>query len=197
MKKVLFTPTLLATIAIALLLLILTAVENSLFGLLCLNAEKISTGELWRLITANFVHFGWLHTAMNAAALLLCVLAFFTDYSLKYFSFLLLWCCTSVGIGIYLFNPEYSPYAGLSGAIHGLIVAGLLQTRVYPLWIRVTVLGLVTAKLVQENSADYEATDLQALLPVAVAVESHVYGALAGLTFAGVDWLLQRLKRKV
>ena len=196
MKKFLFTPTLLAAIVISLLLFVLTALEGSMFSLLSLNPEKVSAGELWRLLTANLVHFGWLHTAMNSAALFLCMLAFFTDYSLKHFSFLLLWCCASVGFGIYVFNPEYSPYAGLSGAIHGLIVAGLLQTRAYPLWIRVATLGLITAKLVQENSADYEATDLQTLLPVAVAVESHLYGALAGLTFAGAEWLLQRIKRK-
>ena len=174
---------------------LLTALENPLFPMLSLASSKVSDGEIWRLLTANLVHFGWLHTTMNAAALLLCALAFFTEYSLKKFSLLLLWCCAGVGVGIYFFNPEYSPYAGLSGAIHGLIVAGLLQTRTYPVWIRVIALGLVVAKLVQENSAGYEATDLQALLPVAVAVESHLYGALAGLVFAGIDWLLPRLKR--
>lgn len=176
-------------------MLCLTALENPLFPLLSLEPTKVSTGEFWRLLTANLVHFGWMHTLMNAAALLLCVLAFFAGYSLKKLSLLLLWCSASVGIGIYCFNPEYSPYAGLSGAIHGLIVAGLLQTRAYPLWIRVIALGLVMAKLVQENSTGYEATDLQALLPVAVAVESHLYGALAGLVFAGIDYLIQRLKR--
>lgn len=176
-------------------MLLLTTLENPLFALLSLEAIKVSNGEVWRLLTANLVHFGWIHTAMNAAALLLCALAFFTDYSLTKFSLLLLWCCASVGIGIYLLNPEYSPYAGLSGAIHGLIVAGLLHTRAYPLWVRAVALSLVVAKLVQENSAGYEATDLQALLPVAVAVESHLYGALAGLVFASLAWLLQCLKR--
>lgn len=177
------------------LLIASTSVSHLLFDNLSLYSEKVNQGEYWRLLTANFVHFGWIHTAMNAAALLLCVLAFFTDYSLKHFSFLLIWCCAGVGLGIYFLNLEYSPYAGLSGAIHGLIVAGLLQTRAYPLWIRVIVLSLLVAKLVDENGADYAATELQALLPVAVAVESHLYGALAGLAFAGVEWLLQRIKR--
>lgn len=177
-------------------MLLLTAFENPLFPLLSLEPTRVSAGEFWRLLTANLVHFGWMHTLMNAAALLLCALAFFTEYSLKKFSLLLLWCCAGVGIGIYLFNPEYSPYAGLSGAIHGLIVTGLLITRAYPIWIRVVALGLVLAKLVQENSAGYEATDLQALLPVAVAVESHLYGAIAGLVFTGSDWLFQHFKRK-
>jgi rhomboid family GlyGly-CTERM serine protease len=182
-------------VSLSILMLLLTAFENLLLPLLSLEPTKVSAGEFWRLLTANLVHFGWIHTFMNAAALLLCVLAFFTEYSLKKFSLLLLWCCAIVGIGIYCFNPEYSPYAGLSGAIHGLIVAGLLQTRAYPMWIRVMALGLVVVKLVQENSAGYEATDLQALLPVAVAVESHLYGAVAGFVFAGIVWFLQRLDR--
>lgn len=177
-------------------MLCLTALENPLFPLLSLEPTKVTAGEYWRLLTGNLVHFGWLHTLMNAAALVLCVLAFFTGYSFKKFSLLLLWCCSAVGVGIYCFNPEYSPYAGLSGAIHGLIVAGLLQTRAYPMWARAIALGLVVVKLVQENSAGYEATDLQALLPVAVAVESHLYGALAGLVFAGIDYLLQNVERK-
>ena len=177
-------------------MLLLTALENPLFPLLSLEATKVSNGELWRLLTANLVHFGWAHTLMNIAAFLLCSFTFFNDISVKKYSLLLLWCCLAVGGGVVLFSPEYSPYAGLSGAIHGLMVAGLLQTRVYPLWIRVIALGLLGAKLVQENSAGYEETDLQALLPVAVAVESHVYGALAGLVFAVINWLLQRSPRK-
>jgi rhomboid family GlyGly-CTERM serine protease len=196
MPKITITASFGLCLILSAIMLCLTALENPLFPLLSLEATKVSAGEFWRLLTANLVHFGWAHTLMNAAALLLCALAFFTEYSVKTFSLLLLWCCACVGVGIYLFNPEYSPYAGLSGAIHGLIVAGLLQTRVYPLWVRVIALGLVAAKLIQENSAGYEATDLQALLPVAVAVESHLYGAIAGLIFAGITWLLQRFKRK-
>lgn len=174
-----------------------TFFQPVLFEQLALYGEKIDQGEMWRLLTGNLVHFGWAHTLMNVAALVLCTLAFFTDVSLKKFSLLLLWCGANVGVGIYFFNPEYSPYAGLSGAIHGLIVAGLLQTRVYPVWIRVVALVLVTAKLVQENSAGYEATDLQQLIPAAVAVESHLYGAIAGIVFVGGDWLITQLKRKL
>jgi rhomboid family GlyGly-CTERM serine protease len=174
-----------------------TFFQPVLFEQLALYGDKIDQGQMWRLLTGNLVHFGWAHTLMNVAALVLCTLAFFTDISLKKFSLLLLWCGASVGVGIYLFNPEYYPYAGLSGAIHGLIVAGLLQTRVYPVWIRVVALVLVTAKLVQENSASYEATDLQQLIPAAVAVESHLYGAIAGIVFVGGDWLISRLKRKL
>lgn len=194
MSNIKITPVLGLCLILSAIMICLTALENSLFPLLSLEPINVAAGQYWRLLTGNLVHFGWLHTLMNAAALLLCSLAFFTDDSRKKFSLLLVWCCAIVGMGIYYFNPEYSPYAGLSGAIHGLMVAGLLQTRAYPLWVRVIGLGLVVAKLVQENSAGYEATDLQALLPVAVAVESHLYGAMAGLIFAAIAWCLQQVK---
>lgn len=183
-------------LALSVVILGLTTLENSLFPLLSLDATNVAEGQIWRLLTANLVHFGWAHTLMNVAALVLCTLAFFTEVTLKKFSLLLLWCCIAVGAGIFLFNPEYSPYAGLSGALHGLILAGLLQTKAYPLWIRLVALALVAAKLVQENSSGYEATDIQQLIPVAVAVESHLYGAIAGAIFVGGDWLLSQLKRK-
>lgn len=176
-------------------MLLLTAFEQASLPLLSLQSAKVAEGEYWRLLTANLVHFGWAHTLMNIAAFLLCSLAFFNDVALKQYTLLVLWCCLGVGVGVLVFSPEYSPYAGLSGAIHGLIVAGLLQTRAYPLWIKAGGLILLVAKLIQENLPGYQATDLQELIPVTIAVESHVYGAIAGALFATGDWLLNRLKR--
>lgn len=195
MLKTARNPNLILCTVLSLIMLVLTLFETLLFPLLSLEAVKVSGGEYWRLLTANIVHFGWAHTLMNIAAFGLCSFVFFHDISFKKYSLLLLWCCLAVGIGVWVFSPEYSPYAGLSGAIHGLMVTGLIQTRAYPLWIKVGGLILLAGKLTQENLPGYEATDLQELIPVAVAVESHVYGAIAGALFAGGDWLLTRLKR--
>lgn len=195
MMKFNLTPNAYLCIALSVLMLLLTALENPLFPLFSLEAAKIANGEYWRIFTANFVHFGWAHTLMNIAAFLLCNLAFFNEITIKKFSLLLLWCCLAVGFGVFIFSPEYSPYAGLSGAIHGLIVVGLVQTRAYPLWIKAGGLILITGKLIQENLPNYQATDLQDLIPVAIAVESHVYGAIGGAAFAAGDWLLTKLKR--
>ena len=43
---------------------------------------------------------------------------------------------------------------------------------------------LVMGKLIHEQSAAYQATDLQQLLPVPVVVDAHLYGAVSGLLFA-------------
>ncbi len=178
-------------------MLILTTAEANLFHWLSLEPLRVNAGEYWRILTANFVHFGWAHTLMNVAALLLCTLALLSELSLAKYLSLLMVSCLSVGAGIYWFNPEYQPYAGLSGAIHGLVFAGLIQTRAYPLWVKITGLLLITGKLVQENLPGYEATDLQQLIPAAVAVESHLYGTIAGAAFALGDKLIQFMKRKL
>ncbi len=196
MKRSLSNPPLLASLALGAVILVLTMFESHLFNTLSLDPTHTSQGQYWRIFTANFVHFGWAHTLMNTAALVLCTLALLSEMSLQKYVSLLLVCCLAVGLGIYWFNPEYQPYAGLSGAIHGLIVAGLIQTRAYPLWIKITGLLLIMGKLLQENLPGYEATDLQQLIPAAVAVESHVYGAIAGAAFALGDGLIQLKKRK-
>ncbi len=197
MKPITATPTVCVSIALSAVMLIFTTANASLFNWLSLEPLQVSAGEYWRLLTANFVHFGWAHTLMNVAALLLCTLALLSETSLTKYLGLLLLCCMTVGIGIYWFNPEYQPYAGLSGAIHGLVIAGLIQTRIYPQWIKIGGLLLVMGKLVQENQPGYEATGLQQLIPAAVAVESHVYGAIAGAAFALGDELIQFIKRKL
>lgn len=186
MKKYFSNPTILTSIVLSVTILTLTLFEPYVFTSLSLNPEKTGEGQYWRLLTANFVHFGWAHTLMNVAALMLCTLALLSEISpLKYLSLLLI-CCLTVGTGIYWFNPEYQPYAGLSGAIHGLIVAGILLTRDYPLWVRIVAGVILIGKLINENSGHYEANDLQMLIDVKIAVESHLYGAIGGLVAAVV-----------
>lgn len=186
MKKYFSNHTVLTSLALSAIILMLALFESYFFNILSLNPQKTSEGQYWRLLTANFVHFGWIHTVMNVAALILCTFALLSEISpLKYLCLLAI-CCLTVGAGIYWFNPEYQPYAGLSGAIHGLIVAGILLTRDYPLWVRVLAGVILTGKLINENNGHYEANDLQMLIDVKIAVESHLYGAIGGLAFAVV-----------
>lgn len=185
-----------SSVVLSIIMLTLTTFQNTLFDPLSLYATKVSSGEYWRIFTANFVHFGWAHTLMNTTALVLATAALFNEARPAKYLLLLLTCCIAVGLGLFCFNPEYQPYAGLSGAIHGLVIAGLIQTRAYPFWVRAGGIALVVAKLVQENLPGYQATDLQQLIPAAVAVESHVYGAIAGAVFAVGDTIIQSIKRK-
>ena len=183
-------PSQLLALGLALLMLVLTGLDTWLFEWLKLEKVRVSDGELWRLLTANLVHYGWSHTLMNLAALLVGSYALFLDYPWQRFALLVLGCSLSVGLGMWLLDSDYESYAGFSGVMHGLILAGIIHSRAHPLWLRLAAFAIVIAKLVQEQSPGYQATDLQAMLPVPVAVNSHVYGACAGVLIAIIYELL-------
>ena len=177
-------------------LLVFASATNILFPTLSLTREQVEQGELWRLFTSNFVHFGWPHTLINLSAFLLCALALLNSFPVRQLLGLIVFCCLSVGLGVYYFNPEYGTYAGLSGAIHGFIVAGLMRNKRHPSWLNGIFIALVFAKIIYEHQPDYQATHLQTLMPVPVAYDAHMYGALAGTCFGLSHWLIIWIKRK-
>lgn len=194
MKLFKFPANLAINLVIAGLIIIFAATASTTFTLLSLERNKVITGELWRLLTSNFVHFGWAHTLMNLAAFVICAIALLNTFSVKRLLALIVFCCIAVGTGVYFFNPEYETYAGLSGAIHGFIVAGLLLNKRHAYWLNGIFIALIFAKIFYEHQPGYQATELQALLPVAVAYDAHLYGALAGLLFGIGALVLDRLE---
>lgn len=181
-------------ISLSLLMLVLSVSGISVFETLSLYATKVQAGEAWRLLTANLVHFSWAHTTMNLAAFLLCCYAFFVHYPLQQFILLLLICFLSVGLGIFFLDPHYLPYAGLSGAIHGLVASGILLTREYPGWLRWGAGTLLAGKLAYENSGYFQATDLQKIIGAQIATEAHLYGAIGGLIYASLVILVRSMR---
>lgn len=161
-------------------MLAFTAFGDFIFPLLSLDREATNHGQYWRLLTANWVHFGWYHTLMNTCAFLLCAFAFFTHWSIRQFLIVSFFIQLCVGMGVYWFNPEYAVYAGLSGAIHGYILVGLSLDHRHKIWIRALLAGALIGKVIYEHSTNYQTTSLQELLPVPVAYDAHLYGVIAG-----------------
>ena len=153
-------------------------------NLLELDRLRIAEGEWWRLLSGNLVHYGFYHLLMNLAALLVCGYVFFLRCNLWLYGGLLLFSGLCVGLGVYWGTPELMFYRGLSGVLHGLIIFGFLFSFKQTPWINGIGLMLVIGKLIHEQSAAYQATDLQQLLPVPVVVDAHLYGAVSGLLFA-------------
>jgi rhomboid family GlyGly-CTERM serine protease len=178
------------------LIVLFAAATDAVFPILSLVRIQVEQGEYWRLLTSNFVHFGWPHTLMNLAAFLLCALALLNSFPVKQLLGLIVFSCLSVGVGVYYLNPEYGTYAGLSGAIHGFIVAGLMRNKRHSNWLNAIFIALVFAKIIYEHQPNYQATQLQTLMPVPVAYDAHMYGAIAGLIFGLGHWLIIWTKRK-
>jgi rhomboid family GlyGly-CTERM serine protease len=192
--KLIFITNLAINSLIAGFIIFFAASATSCFPLLSLERNKVVEGEFWRLFTSNFVHFGWPHTLMNLAAFVICALALLNTFSALRLLALIIVCCMSVGTGVYFFNPEYETYAGLSGAIHGFIVAGLLLNKRHAYWLNSIFIAVIFAKIIHEHQADYQANELQTLLPVAVAYDAHLYGAIAGLVFGLSALVVDRLR---
>jgi len=133
---------------------------------------------------------------MNMAAFAIFAFAFAQEFSTLRFAALVLFCCVAVGIGIYFLNPEYEVYAGLSGAIHGFFIAGLLLDKRHSFWLNGLLVAALFGKVLMEHLPGYQATELQSLLPVAVAYDAHLYGAIAGLVFGGSHLLLDNYFRQ-
>ena len=191
-----FTPSIYLSLSLAGFILLLGLFPSATEELLQFDRTRIAAGEWWRLYTGQLVHYGIYHLLMNLAALLLCGYIFLSNVSLKTYFSLLMVTATFVGLGIYWYNPELSFYAGLSGALHGLIMFGLLSTLKQTPLINTAGVILVVAKIWQEHSASYHATQLQQLLPVPVAVDAHLYGALGGLAFTAVFSAYQLYQRR-
>jgi len=89
--------------------------------------EYIWEGEYWRLITANFLHYGWLHLSMNMFAL--WIVGTFVETIIGRFFYGLIYFLS--GIGAMIIFTFISPYiispnmpillVGASGAIMGLV----------------------------------------------------------------------------
>lgn len=181
------------TLGLTLVTLLLAAIQGWSEPWLEFNRSAINQGQWWRLITGHWVHYGFYHLLMNATALLLCGYVLLIDLKPGHYIALLLTCLLAVGLGLYWGSPELGYYAGLSGVLHGLLVAGILlglpQTpRLYGL-----ALLVVTVKIVREQWPGFDTA--HALLPVPVAVDAHLYGAAMGLVW-GLAVLLVRWRAR-
>ncbi|MGB5247229.1 MAG: rhombosortase [Woeseia sp.] len=167
-------------LAIAIVALIAEAGGDAWREVLRYDRIAVGQSEWWRLLSGHLVHLGWSHLAMNVLALLGIWLL--VGRNLRIPDWLLAGAVIVAGIdaGFWWREPQLIWYVGLSGALHGILVAGLIAG-----WHRhrgeaVLLGGLLVAKLVYEQyfgalpgSAATAGGD--------VVVNAHLYGALAGL----------------
>jgi len=95
--------------------------------------ELIRAGEVWRLVTANFLHIGMMHAVFNLYSLY--VLGPVAELRFGRANFLVLYLVSGVGAttASYFFSAAVS--AGASGAIFGLLAAVLADAWRRPrLW---------------------------------------------------------------
>lgn len=146
-----------------------------------LDVVAILQGEWWRIITANFLHYGWLHLGFNLLGLL--VIGIILESYLGASRFLLLYLgsgCSAMALMtgyLWLFNDPYQMVVGASAAILGGF--GSLGILYYRSWQRThsiqacNRLGLFGVVMIFQFLLDLQIPE--------VSVMSHVFGFAMGL----------------
>ncbi|MHB9022246.1 MAG: rhombosortase [Halothiobacillus sp.] len=136
-------------------------------------------GQIWRLLTGNFVHANWRHLASDVAGLLLwTVLAAYLESARSYF-IVLIGSGLGVGLGLLLLDPHVGWYVGLSGILHGLFAASAIRLLSHREWLAGTaLLAAISLKILWEQRFGDLGT--AKLLGVPVLVDAHRYGAITG-----------------
>ena len=153
--------------------------------LLAFDRDLIAAGQIWRLVSAHFVHTGFPHLILNVAGLVL--VWYLVGTALSRVQWLYVWAVTIIGVdlGLWFLEPNLDWYVGLSGVLHGLVAAGVvasIRSLNLELWI---VLVAVVAKLVYEQMVG-PMPGSENTTGIAVLVNAHLYGAIAGAACGAV-----------
>lgn len=148
-------------------------------GGLRFERELITTGP-WRLLTGNLVHLGWTHLAINIVGLTVIHALVARELTPGEWTTTIFTCSLATTTGLLLLSPAIGWYVGLSGALHGLLVAASLAAVCRA---PVTVALLMTAVAAKIGWELYAGSDPATgqIIGGTVIVTAHLYGALGGL----------------
>ena len=148
------------------------------------DRSLIEQGEFWRILTGNLIHYNFEHLWMNLAGLALGMYLLAFRYSLIYWFIMVIFCSIAVGVGLYFFDTNMRYYVGLSGALHGILVAGAITEYFYNKTTSVLLLLFIVCKLAYEQFIGPLSVPLSS--GTSVAVNAHLYGAISGFLIGAV-----------
>lgn len=145
----------------------------------------IADGEWWRLLTGHLVHLGWSHLWLNLAGLALVWMLVGPYWSIRAWWITAFVCMAGTSAGLLLGMPDLVWYVGLSGVLHGLLVAGVLAGVAARHKDMMLLLLGISAKLAWEQWHGPLPGSVEAA-GGPVVVDAHLYGAIAGALVAVV-----------
>ncbi len=147
------------------------------------DRAAISSGEPWRLVTGHFVHLGWSHFALNAAGLVLVWYLVGDVFDWIRWFLIGVFTVITMDIGLWLFDPGLMWYVGLSGLLHGILAAGLMEKLRKPDKEALILMVLLLGKLAWEQFSG-PLPGSESTAGGTVVVDSHLFGALGGVVAA-------------
>lgn len=171
---------------LALLALLFLWLGKDATALLRFERVGLARGELWRLLSAHLVHLGVSHTLLNLAGLVLVWGLVGNAFSQRGWWLVVLFTSLFCSVALWLWQAELRWYVGLSGVLHGLLLAGALRQGLQGDYGALVVVALVCAKLAWEQWTGPLPGSEQAA-GGKVVVDAHLYGAIAGAIAAAIS----------
>ncbi|MBY6212102.1 rhombosortase [Microbulbifer agarilyticus] len=170
-------------LAVVFLVVLAQLISEHAQNVLRFDREAILAGQYWRLLSAHFLHTNLPHALINAGACAILWHLFKAHLRPLPAAVLLSLMCLLTGTAILFFSPHLTYYVGLSGALHALIVWGCAKDLMHGERFGLAILAGVFAKIAWEQlGGDTSAT--ATLIDAQVAIDAHLWGALAGLILA-------------
>lgn len=156
------------------------------------QSNEVSSGQLWRLMTANLCHSNWNHWLLNITGLWLMDLFLQPVLSKTQRTSLLLFCCL-VNVVLMHLTMNLAWYVGLSGALHGYLVGGALLSWSSSKRLNAAILVVIGGKLFVELFWQINQATEQ-LIGANVVEEAHSYGAVSALIYVLILYVVKKLK---
>ena len=168
------------TISLVVIIGIAALFGDSARKLLWFKHELILEGQIWRVVTCNFVHAGWQHSLLNISGI--CIIGYmFERHStpLKWWITLLaMMVISSIG---YYFDPNLKGwYVGISGVLHGLFILGGIAEWHRDRLISVAVVAVIIGKLIYAQIYGPSA-DTEEMIGSKIYENAHLFGGILGL----------------
>lgn len=145
------------------------------------HRQLIQQGEWWRIISGNFVHSNIPHLLLNLSGLWIMAFLFIDTLSTKIFIIATFIMSTSIGIGLFYFEPELIKYYGFSGILYGLfLLGGTLTILAKDYFTGVSVTVFITGKLIWDLIYGGSPSS-EELIGIPVAVNAHLFGSIGAI----------------
>lgn len=160
------------------------------------DRSGIAEGEIWRMVTGHLVHMNWSHFWLNAVGLLLVWLLVGERFSPRGWIWIIVVTIAGTDLGFWFLDPELQWYVGMSGLLHGLLMAGLIMGLQSDARESLLIGAFVVAKLIFEQlSGSLPGSEVASGGPV--IVNAHLYGSIAASLAAAVYLIRVRAARPI
>jgi len=147
------------------------------------DRSGIEEGEIWRLVTGHLVHLTWPHFLLNTVGLILVWLLVGHRLSTLRWIQTVVVSMAGMGLAFWYLEPQLQWYVGLSGVLHGLLMAGLIMGIPSSTRESLIIGTFVVAKLAYEQLAG-PLPGSEASSGGPVLVNAHLYGTISAALMA-------------